>query len=90
MLTSIEADRANQRIPDEDVIAFARSEDRAVLTFNRLHFLRLHRSTNGHHAGIIVCSEETNPTAPAHRIDRAIRDASTLPGQILRVNRPAK
>ena len=90
VLTSLEAGRANQRIPDEDVVAFAKSEGRAVLTFNRLHFLRLHRSTNGDHAGIIVCSEDHDPAALAQRIDQAIRDAGTLSGQVLRVNRPAK
>ena len=90
VLTSVEAGRANQRIPDEQVVAFAASEGRAVLTFNRLHFLRLHRSTNGVHAGIIVCSEDHDTKALALRIDQAIREAGALSGQLLRVNRPAK
>lgn len=33
VLTSIEAGRANQRLPDEEVVEFTRREGRAVLTF---------------------------------------------------------
>jgi hypothetical protein len=90
VLTSFEAGRANQRIPDEEVLAFAENDQRAVLTFNRLHFLRLHRDTLGKHEGIIVCSIDHDSTGLAKRIDQAIRVAGTLKGQLLRVNRPAK
>ena len=89
VLTSLEAGRANQRIPDEEVLAFAENDHRAVLTFNRLHFLRLHRDTLGEHEGIIVCSIDHDTTALAHRIDQAIRGLDTLKGQLLRVNRPS-
>lgn len=90
VLTSLDAGRANQRIPDEDVIEFAKAEGRTVLTFNRLHFLRLHQSTQGMHAGIIVCSTAHDTEALAGRIDLAIREAGKLDGQVLRVNRPVK
>ena len=55
VLTSLDAGRANQRIPDEQVLEFARQESRAVLTFNRLHFVRLHKQSAIHH-GILVCA----------------------------------
>jgi hypothetical protein len=58
-LTSQEAGRAGQGIADSDVVAFASSQDRAVLTHNRRHFIRLHRADAGH-AGIIVCTENFN------------------------------
>lgn len=90
VLTSLDAGRANQRIPDEEVLEFARCEGRAVLTFNRLHFMRLHRSTNAEHAGIIVCTTDPAPQALAQRIDQCIREAVTLPGQLVRVNRPMR
>ena len=67
VLTSLEAGRANQRIPDEQVLEFARQESRAVLTFNRLHFVRLHKQSAIHH-GILVCSEDPNFEALALRI----------------------
>lgn len=88
VLTSLEAGRSNQRIPDEEVLHFATSERRAVLTFNRLHFIRLHRHAAGHHAGIVVCSEDHDTRSLAQRIDEAIREAGELSGQLLRVNRP--
>ena len=90
VLTSLEAGRANQRIPDEQVIEFAKNEHRAVLTFNRLHFLRLHKTLNGLHCGIVVCSPDHNSQALALRIDQALREAGVLNGQVLRVNRPAQ
>lgn len=90
VLTSLEAGRANQRIPDQEVLEFAKSAARAVLTFNRLHFLRLHRSKNGEHEGIIVCSTDADTHALARRIDQSIRDAGELNRQLLRVNRPVK
>lgn len=36
VLTVQEAGNANQRIPDEQVLAFAVSQERAILTINRL------------------------------------------------------
>lgn len=42
VLTSLEAGNANRAIADSDVLAFAASRRRILLTQNRLHFLRLH------------------------------------------------
>ncbi len=42
VLTVQEAGQADQRIPDGTVLAFATTAGRAVLTFNRRHFIRLH------------------------------------------------
>lgn len=54
VLTVQEAGKANQRIPDQEVLAFATSEERAVITQNRKDFFRLHR-IQPHHAGIVAC-----------------------------------
>lgn len=43
ILTVQEAGKANQGIPDSDVLAFAIREKRAVITENRKDFFRLHR-----------------------------------------------
>src|SRR4051794_20695749 len=43
VLTVQEAGNAGQRIPDDEVLRFATSEARAVLTINRRHFVKLHR-----------------------------------------------
>ena len=90
VLTSLEAGRANQRIPDEEVLEFATREGRAVLTFNRLHFMRLHRATNAAHKGVIICTIDPDTQALARRSDQSIRDAGTLHRQLIRVNRPVQ
>lgn len=59
VLTVQEADRANQGIPDPEVLSFATSENRAALTQNRKDFFRLH-CIQPDHAGIIVRTEEYN------------------------------
>ncbi len=55
VLTVQETGKADQALPDEAVLKLAADEGRAVLTINRLHFIRLHRS-QPNHAGIIVCT----------------------------------
>jgi predicted nuclease of predicted toxin-antitoxin system len=85
VLTTEEAGKANQKIKDEDVLAFATSQDRAVLTYNRKDFIRLHKKTTNH-AGIIVCSQDDDFAAMARRIDNAIKPFSTLHGKLIRVN----
>jgi hypothetical protein len=44
ILTVQEARNANQRIPDDPVLAFAVEQERAILTINRIDFIRLHRA----------------------------------------------
>ncbi len=70
------------------MLDYATKEGRTVLTFNRLHFMRLHRSTVGEHGGIIICTMDHDTDALALRIHEIIRDAGDLKGQLLRVNRP--
>ena len=55
VLTAQEAGQAQQRVPDSGVLAFATAQGRAVLTFNRRDFIRLHGRSSAH-SGIIVCT----------------------------------
>ncbi len=87
VLTSLESGRANQRITDEDVLNFAMQESRAVLTCNRRHFVRLHKQ-NRQHAGIIVCTDDPDPTALAARIHAEISKYPALKGGLIRITRP--
>ena len=52
VLTVQEAGRANQKISDPEVLAFASSDRRAVITQNRKDFVRLH-TLQPDHEGII-------------------------------------
>jgi predicted nuclease of predicted toxin-antitoxin system len=87
VLTVQEAGNANMGIPDEEVLAFAIEDDRAVVTLNRNDFVKLHR-TNADHCGIIVCTNDPDRTRLATRIDAAIELAGPLSGQLIRVVRP--
>lgn len=86
VLTAIEAGNAGQRIPNQQVLAFVISNNRAVLTFNRRDFIRLH-TLQPIHTGIIVCKEDQDWNALATRINQAISAVETLSGKLIRINR---
>ena len=70
VLTANEAGRARQEIPDAEVLAFAISQSRAVITFDRRHFIRLHQQVQPH-SGIIVCTDDRDWMALAVRVHQA-------------------
>ena len=72
--------------PDPDILARAHSLGRAVLTFNRRHFERLHRQ-GADHSGILSATRDSDVQGLAGRIDSALIGVS--PGRwCVRVNRP--
>jgi len=88
VLTTKDAGNANQSISDEEVLAFAIAEKRAVITFNYQDFKILHR-LNPEHSGIIICTEDKDIPALAFRIHQAIEFAQgELNQQLIRINRP--
>ena len=88
VLTVQEAGNANQRIPDDQVLAFAVDQERAILTINRIDFIRLHRRDD-QHFGIVVCTNNRNWEQFAARIDEAVRAEESLRGKLIRVVRPS-
>jgi hypothetical protein len=88
VLTALEDERANRKIPDETVLQRAIELDRAVLTINRLDFKRLHSKDNNH-AGIIICTFDADFTGQARRIDETCKDLTEIKGQLVRVYRPS-
>ena len=81
--------REDQRTatPNPDILARAHSLGRAVLTFNRRHFERLHRQGVGH-SGILSATHDRDVQGLAGRIDSALIGVS--PGRwCVRVNRPS-
>lgn len=87
VLTAKDAGNTNQKIPDENVLEFAVTSERAVLTRNRRDFIKLHRQ-NTKHAGIIVCTECNYFECQAIRIHKAISDERDLKAKLIRINRP--
>jgi predicted nuclease of predicted toxin-antitoxin system len=88
VLTTQEAGNADRSIPDKEVLAFAISQERSILTINRNDFIRLHR-LDDNHFGIIVCTNNRNWEQFATRIHEAVIAEQTLTGKLIRVVRPA-
>ena len=91
VLTSYEAGRANHKIPDDQVLAYASELNRVVLTLNRFDFIRLHHETQGAHAGIMVCTRDDADTAAfAARIHSSLAATPNPAGQLIRIVRPSR
>lgn len=87
--TALEAGFANQKLSDAFVLAFATSERRCVLTFNRRDYIRLHRRST-QHGGIIVCTRDDDSAALATRIHQLLTTTADLEQQLFRVIRPSR
>ena len=86
VLTAVEVGQANRRIPDDAVLAFATALGRAVLTYNRRDFIRLHRRGDPH-SGIVTCTVDADAVALAFRVNLALSAEPVIEGTVLRVNR---
>lgn len=86
VLTTRDAGKANEGIPDDQVLAFAVADKRAVLTHNRQDFIRLHR-LNPDHEGIIVCTDNPDFPALARKVHEQLQGIESLRGLLVRVNR---
>ena len=73
VLTVQEAGNAGRAVPDEQVLAFAREQRRAVVTLNRKHFIRLHEQ-HPDHAGIVVCTFDPDFAGQARRIHEVLEE----------------
>jgi uncharacterized protein with PIN domain len=88
VLTTKDAGRAGQKIPDEDVLAFAISEKRSVLTINRWDFKRLHQ-VDQNHSGIVICTENLDFESFIKQIDAELcKQKDSIDGQLIRIYRP--
>ncbi len=87
ILSTHDTGQSNLKIPDEEVLAFAISEKRAILTVNRKDFKRLHRS-NQSHSGIVVCTKNDDFENFAECIHRELLQyGDDLSNQLIRVYR---
>ena len=88
VLTIFEAGLANQSVEDDAVLSFAHADNRAILTLNRRHFIRLHNA-GVEHSGIIACTFDLDFEEQANRIHSTLEAQSKLSRQLIRINRPA-
>lgn len=75
-----------QSSADAKVLADATTAGRAILTFDRQDFIRLHASVAAH-GGILVCTDD-EAGALADRVHAALAACPVLDHQLLRINRP--
>src|ERR1035438_2099532 len=87
VLTTHEAGNANRSVPDPEVLSFAVSQDRILLTLNRRHFVRIHGESGLGHCGIVVCTFDPDFEGQARRIHDSVTSSSDLTGRLIRVNR---
>ena len=80
--------RANQILPDEVALSVAKEFNRAGLTLNRRHFVRLH-SESSLHSGIVSYTFDPDFESLARRIHEVFANQSSLEGELIRVNRRA-
>jgi predicted nuclease of predicted toxin-antitoxin system len=75
-----EIGRGNRRIPDEERLAYATSEARVFVTYNRGDFQALDaawRRQGRQHAGILWCLERSIPRRAIGDLIRAVETAAT-------------
>ncbi len=84
VLTSQDTGNANQSISDDKVLIFSTLQKRVLLTLNRRDFIKLHQATINH-AGIIICTEDTNFEALAMRIHKEISQTTLFENQLIRI-----
>jgi predicted nuclease of predicted toxin-antitoxin system len=85
VLTSFDAGNANQRIPDDEVLRFAFSQNRILLTINRRDFILLHNQ-NPIHAGIMACTQNANFETFALKINNELlKNDGNLENQLLKI-----
>jgi hypothetical protein len=89
VLTVKDAGNANQGISDDRVLAFATSQDRAVITQNRRDFIWLHNQGLDH-SGIVACSRNLDWDGFTSEIDLVLSDRESIAGELVRINRPSK
>jgi predicted nuclease of predicted toxin-antitoxin system len=87
VLTVQEAGNAGKS--DPEVLEFAISTDRLILTQNRRDFVKLHRE-NPEHPGMVICSDNKNFVQLAERIHDALSTHDRLQNQLIRVMRPSQ
>ena len=86
VVTVFDVGKAGQALTDTAILQLAGADQRAVVTLNRRHFVRLH-AAEPNHPGIIVCSLDLDFEGQATRIGQAVAPHEAVVGQLIRVNR---
>jgi predicted nuclease of predicted toxin-antitoxin system len=88
ILTVQDAGKAEQKIPDPEVLQYAISLNRAVITMNRRDFIRLHAQIP-QHKGIVICKSSTNWEKIAQAIHKHLIQSDSIEGQPIGIKLPS-
>jgi predicted nuclease of predicted toxin-antitoxin system len=86
VLTTHDVSKSGKGIADIEVLSFAISLERAVITFDK-DFFKLHRN-NPNHCGIILCTENRNYLQLAQIIHTKLSQISQIEKQLVRITKP--
>lgn len=86
ILTSLEADQANQGIPDEYVLKFAVECNLTIITLNRDNFIKLHQE-NKQHSGIVICKADRDYAGQIETLDQYLQTQTTLKNRLIRIKK---
>jgi predicted nuclease of predicted toxin-antitoxin system len=86
VLTLADVNLSESAIPDEVVLQFATEHRRAVITFNRKDFIRLHKIVASH-CGIVVCTFDLDFKQLANRIIQTLEVIENLNNQLIRITK---
>ena len=86
VVTVLESGHAGQAWPDDEVLEYARGDNRILLTLNRRDFFALHK-TKPDYAGIVACTVDADFTGQAARIFSVLCDNLDMAGVLICINR---
>jgi hypothetical protein len=87
VLTTSQVGQANRGLSDADVLDYAISVERAVITLNRRDFVILHNARDGAHSGVVVCSADIDYKALAERVHVEVQKLHSLNRELIRINK---
>ncbi|MCK5719912.1 MAG: DUF5615 family PIN-like protein [Thiomargarita sp.] len=86
VLTTHDVSRSGKGIADIEVLSFAISLKRTIITFDK-DFFKLHRNSP-HHYGIILCTENRDYVQLAQIIYTKLSQLSEIENQLIRITKP--
>ena len=86
VITSHDADQANQGIPDNEVLSYATQNNLVVITFNRDDFIKLHNK-NIQHCGIVICKTDRDYQGQMDYLNMYLQDQDSLSDRLIRIKK---
>jgi len=86
VLTSRDAGNDGRSVPDGEVLDYAMSSGRVLLSLNRWDFKPLHKATPNH-CGMLLCSVDADFSAQAAKIHASLLSNPEMNGVLLNITR---